>query len=88
MPRTAARREIYMRNDLLKLMDEKMSYSRRFDPPGKKKTVATLAKELGISTTAMSHKKNGITEITLAEAIKIFDFLSFTDKEILSITKK
>ena len=50
--------------------------------------MAMLTKELGISEVSMSHKKNGLTELTLPEAIKLFDILEFTDQEILSVTKK
>lgn len=85
MPRTRGRREIYMNMDLLKLINSKIAIL-RID--GKKITVAMLAKELGISEVSMSHKKNGLTELTLPEAIKLFDILEFTDQEILSVTKK
>ena len=85
MPRTRGRREIYMNTDLLKLINSKIAIL-RID--GKKVTVAMLAKELGISEVSMSHKKNGLTELTLPEAIKLFDILEFTDQEILSVTKK
>lgn len=85
MPRTNGRREIYMKTDLLKLINMKIAELR---VEGKKITVAMLAKELGISEVSMSHKKNGLTELTLPEAIKLFDILEFTDQEILSVTKK
>ena len=85
MPRTRGRREIYMNTDLLKLINSKIAIL-RID--GKKVTVAMLAKELGISEVSMSHKKNGLTELTLPEAFKLFDILEFTDQEILSVTKK
>ena len=85
MPRTKGRREIYMKSYLLKLLNMKIAMLR---VEGKKITVAMLAKELGISEVSMSHKKNGLTELTLPEAIKLFDILEFTDQEILSVTKK
>ena len=85
MPRTRGRREVYMKSDLIKMINIKMTMMRI---NGKRVTVSMLAKALGISEASMSRKKNGISELTLPEAIKIFSLLEFTDQEILSVTKK